>query len=137
MPAPARVSDPSDLSDEALGCHVLGHIWWVTGEKNVAISIGRDLQKRRYFACARGCGSRKTALTSRKSGRSEDWGWSRKTGENYGTVGGWTKADFWEEVERRERADPDWRIPGPGFGFEFDETEWQIVPRRLRRGRGA
>lgn len=140
MPAPERVEDPRDLSDEALGCHVLGHIWWVTHEKDVAISIGGDPQKRRYFACARGCGCRKTALTTRRSGRSDDWGWSRHQGEKYGTVGGWVKADFWEEVDRREANDPNWEIPGPGFGFEFDETEWQIVARKQRprgRSRGA
>lgn len=135
MPTPSRVEHPSELSDEALGCHALGHLWWVTRVKDAGISIGRTPQKRRYFACARGCGCTKLCLTDPDGG--ERWGWSRRQGEKYGTIGGWRVDDMWAEVARREEADPDWKIPGPEFGFEFDDDEYEIVvvrrPRRKKK----
>lgn len=133
MPAPTRVDSPSKLSDEALGCHALGHLWWVTRVKEAGISIGKVPQQRRYFACARGCGCLKRCLTDPDDGLR--WGWSRTQGENYGTIGGWTKDDMWTEIARREAADPDWKIPGPEFGFDFDDDEYEIVVVRRPRKR--
>jgi hypothetical protein len=83
VPQPQRVENPSELSDEALGCHVLGHLWWVTRAKDAGISIGKEPQKRLYFACRRGCGCTKKCLTDTDDG--ERWGWSRRQGEKYGT----------------------------------------------------
>jgi hypothetical protein len=136
MPPPARVEHPSELSDEALGCHALNHLWWVTRIVDAGINIGGEPVYRRYFACARGCGCVKRCLTDTDDG--ERWGWSRRQGEKYGTIGGWNKADMWQEVYRREQADPEWKIPGPEYGFEFDDDEYEIVvvrkPRRKRAG---
>ena len=130
MPAPSRLDNLQDLTDEALGCHAIGHIWWVTRMKSAGITIGKEKQYRRYFACARGCGCTKTALGTRR-GREKGWGWSRRQGENYGVDGGWRKDDYWDEVERREASDDEWEIPGPGFGFGFDEDNFELVPRKL------
>lgn len=133
MPQPQRVENPSELSDEALGCHVLGHLWWVTRAKDAGISIGKEPQKRLYFACRRGCGCTKKCLTDTDDG--ERWGWSRRQGEKYGTIGGWVIADFWREVFHRQRANPDWELPGPEFGFEFDDDEYEIVIVRKPKGK--
>lgn len=139
MPQPERVDHPSKLPDEALGCHVLGHVWWVTRIKDAGISIGRVPQQRRYFACARGCGCTKRCLTD--SYGADRWGWSRRQGEKYGTIGGWRIDDMWEEVTRREQSDPDWKIPSSGFGFEFDDDKYEIIvvrkPRKVKRGKAA
>lgn len=139
MPAPERVDHPSKLSDEALGCHALGHIWWVTREKDAGINIAGSPQWRRYYACARGCGCTKRCLFDRANG--ERWGWSRRQGENYGTIGGWLVNDMWAEITVREDLNPDWEIPGAGFGFEFDDDEYEIIvikkskprPRKSRK----
>jgi hypothetical protein len=44
---------------------------------------------------------------------------------------------MWEEVTRREQSDPNWKIPEPGFGFEFDDDEYEIIVVRKPRKKKA
>lgn len=126
MPAPSRVDHPSKLTDEALYCHCFGHHWWVSQVKRTAMNIGKTPQDRQYYACSNGCKSRKRCLIDTETG--ERWGWSSTPGENYGTVGGWTKVDFIMEWLHRQATK---QLPGmvKQVEFEFNDDTFMFEPK--------
>ena len=130
MPAPSRVDHPSKLSDEALYCHCFGHHWWVSAVKRTAMNIGKTPQDRQYYACANGCLTRKRCLIDTETG--ERWGWSMTPGENYGTIGGWTKVDFIVEWLGRQATK---QLPGmvKQLEFAFNEDTFTFEPKRGKR----
>lgn len=125
MPAPLRVDHPSKLSDEALYCHCFGHSWWVSEVKRTAINIGKTPQDRQFYACANGCGCRKRCLIDTSNG--DRWAWSTVQGENYGTIGGWTKVDFILEWIHRQVLGAPKRVE-----FEFNSDTFSLEPKKLR-----
>lgn len=123
MPAPSKVDHPSKLSKEALYCQAFGHAWWVSRVKRTAINIAGSPQNRQYYACENGCNCRKRCLVDMESG--ERWGWSRVQGENYGTIGGWKKADFIAEwIRRQEEEDI---VPPSQLAFIFEDETMSLI----------